>query len=108
MISIVRTNSDNHDFNELVKLLDADLSIRDGDDHSFYSQFNNIDKIKYVIVAYENEKPVGCGATKEYDAKTMEIERMYVVPESRKKGIATKVLSELEKWAIELSYASTY
>jgi GNAT superfamily N-acetyltransferase len=30
---------------------------------------------------------------------------MYVTPVSRKKGIATAILSELEKWARELTYA---
>lgn len=105
MISIVRTNSDNHDFIELVKLLDADLAIRDGADHSFYAQFNKIDKIKYVVVAYENARPLGCGAIKEYGSNAGEIKRMYVLPESRGKGIATKVLSELEAWARELSYS---
>jgi putative acetyltransferase len=34
----------------------------------------------------------------------MEIKRMYVVPESRGKGIATKILIELENWAKELSF----
>ena len=29
---------------------------------------------------------------------------MYTLPESRGKGIATKVLIELENWAAELSY----
>jgi putative acetyltransferase len=105
MISIIRTNSANHDFMGLVRLLDADLAIRDGEDHSFYAQFNKIDRIKFVVVAYENEKPVGCGAIKEYGANTMEIKRMYVSPECRKKGIASKILSELENWARELSYA---
>ena len=47
MIRIVRTNSDNRDFIELVKHLDVDLAARDGKDHSFYAQFNKIDKIKY-------------------------------------------------------------
>lgn len=105
MINIIRTNSDNHDFIELVKLLDADLAQRDGEEHSFYAQFNTIDNIKYVVLAYENEKPLGCGAIKEYEANTMEIKRMYVSPESRNKGIAMKILSELENWASELSYA---
>lgn len=102
---MTRTNSDNYDFRELVKLLDADLATRDGEDHAFYAQFNKIDKLKYVVVAYENEKPMGCGAVKEYDPKTVEIKRMYVLPESRRKGIAAMILSELEKWAVELSYA---
>jgi len=104
MIKIIRTNSDNKDFIELVKYLDVDLAERDGKDHPFYAQYNKIDKIKYVVVAYEKDKPVSCGAIKEYSSDTMEIKRMYTLPESRGKGIATKVLDELEKWTTELSY----
>lgn len=104
MIKIIRTYSDNADFIELVKFLDADLSEKDGSDHSFYSQFNKIDKIKYAVVAYENNKPVSCGAIKEYSADTMEIKRMYTLTRCRGKGIATKVLTELETWAAELSF----
>jgi putative acetyltransferase len=105
MVKLLRTNSAGNDFRELVKLLDADLAIRDGDDHPFYSQFNKIDNIKHVVVAYKDGNPVGCGAMKEYAADTMEIKRMYVTPAYRKKGIATKILTELEIWASELSYA---
>ena len=104
MIKIIRTNSENKDFIDLVKALDADLAERDGDDHAFYHQFNKIDVIKHVVVLYENEKPIGCGAIKEFDATAMEVKRMYTSPESRGKGVATKILSELEKWTKELSY----
>jgi putative acetyltransferase len=103
MIVILRTDSDNPDFIELVKLLDADLANRDGEEHSFYAPFNTLTKIKYTVVAYENEKPVGCGALKEFGVNTLEIKRMYVSPGSRKSGMATKILSELENWAAELS-----
>ena len=105
MINIVRTHSDDPDFIKLVKLLDADLAERDGKEHSFYAAFNKIDAIKYVVLAYANETPLGCGAIKEYEPNVMEIKRMYVAPESRGKGIATKILSELENWAAELSFA---
>ena len=104
MITIKRTNSDNKDFIELVKFLDADLARRDGTEHSFYAQFNKIDKIKYVVVAYENDQPIGCGAIKEYSPNMVEVKRMYTSPGNRGKGIATKILIELEKWATELSY----
>jgi len=104
MTKIIRTNSDNSDFISLVKLLDAELAERDGEDHPFYAQFNKIAKIKYVVVAYENNKPVSCGAIKEYSPDTMEVKRMYTLPEFRGKGIATKVLIELEKWTKELGY----
>jgi GNAT superfamily N-acetyltransferase len=104
MIKLIRTDSNNQDFIELVKYLDADLAQRDGNDHSFYNQFNKIDKLKHVVVAYEDGKPISCGAIKQHTPTTMEVKRMYTLPGSRGKGLATKVLNELEIWATELSY----
>ena len=104
MITLKRTDSDNPDFISLVKALDAYLALKDGDDHQFYSQFNKIDKIKHVVLAYENDKPVGCGAIKAFENDAMEVKRMYVLPENRNKGIARKILAELESWAGEMSF----
>lgn len=104
MIQLIRTDSGNTDFIALVRQLDADLAKRDEDEHSFYAQFNKLDTIKYAVVAYANTTPVGCGAIKLFTANTMEIKRMYVTAESRCKGIAAGILSELEKWAAELSF----
>ena len=104
MITLIRTNSDNKDFQELVRELDIDLKTRDGEEHSFFAQFNKIDTIKYVVIAYYKDKAVGCGAVKEYAHKTMEVKRMFVKDEYRSKGIATFVLLELEKWTHELGY----
>jgi GNAT superfamily N-acetyltransferase len=104
MITLKRTDSDNHDFIKLVKQLDAELAVLDGDEHVFYAQLNKTDKIKHVVVAYENDKPISCGAIREYSPAIMEVKRMYTIPASRGKGIATKILNELEKWASELAY----
>ena len=104
MINCIRTNSENQAFQKLVIKLDADLRIRDGADHAFYAQFNKIAKIKHVIVAHENDMPVGCGAIKEYTSDTMEVKRMYVNEDKRGKGIASTILKELEHWALELNY----
>jgi len=104
MVEIVRTDSENKDFVELVRHLDAELAVRDGDDHAFYAQFNKIAKLKHVVLAYENETPVGCGAIRALDSGDIEIKRMYVPTELRGKGIATDVLLELENWARELSF----
>jgi putative acetyltransferase len=57
-----------------------------------------------VVVVFENEQAVACGAMKEFDAATMEIKRMFVPIERRGSGFASKVLQELESWAIELGY----
>jgi len=103
-IKIIRTNSSNKDFQELVTELDKDLAIRDGESHSFFSQFNKVDKINHVIITYLNEIPVGCGAIKHYSDTTMEVKRMYVNPDFRGNRIAAKILNELEKWAAEIGY----
>jgi putative acetyltransferase len=102
MIKLIRTDSSNKDFVELVNLLDKELQIRDGDEHTFYARYNKIDKIKNVVVAYYNDVAVGCGAIKEYEPGTMEVKRMFVKDEYRSNGIATKVLIELENWTREL------
>jgi GNAT superfamily N-acetyltransferase len=104
MQSLKRTNSENADFHALVAQLDADLRIRDGEDHAFFAQFNKIDKIRNVVLFYVEEKAVGCGAFKEYAGKTVEIKRMFVEPNFRGKGIAAQILAELEVWAAELHY----
>jgi GNAT superfamily N-acetyltransferase len=104
MITLKRTDSDDDDFIKLVKELDDFLAILDGEEHAFYNSLNKIDKIKHVIVAYENDKPVSCGAIREFSPTATEVKRMYTIPERRGKGIAAKVLNELEKWATELSY----
>lgn len=104
MYIIKRTNSNDPNFQNLVVLLDRDLAIRDGEEHSFFAQYNKITSINHVVVAYENGLAVGCGAIKAYSEDIVEIKRMFVLEANRGKGIASLVLLELEKWAKELGY----
>jgi GNAT superfamily N-acetyltransferase len=104
MLKIVRTDTDNPDFIDLVKSLDNYLKITDGDEHTFYNQFNGLNVINQVVVAYFNSIPVACGAFKPFDATKVEIKRMYTKPEARDKGIAGDVLKALEIWAKESGY----
>jgi len=57
------------------------------------------------VVAYEAGAAAGCGAIKEYESGVMEVKRMFVLPEMRGKGIAGKILAELQVWAKELGYS---
>jgi GNAT superfamily N-acetyltransferase len=104
MLSFVRTDSKNQDFINLVKLLDKELADRDGADHSFYAQFNKIDLIKNVVVAYCDGNPVGCGAFKPYNDSSAEVKRMYVPEAVRGQNIASRVLTEIENWARETGF----
>lgn len=108
MITLQRTTSDNDAFRALVVELDRELAIRDGDDHAFYAQYNKIDMIRHVVVAFDGETAVGCGAIKKFDeSDAVEVKRMYVPEARRGERIAAKVLDELEKWARELGFGRT-
>ena len=102
MISFLRTHSENTDFKKLVVELDAILKILDGEDHAFYADLNQTAVLNEVLIAFENNLPVGCGAFRTYTENTVEIKRMYVPELHRNKGIASKILAELEAWAKEL------
>ena len=104
MIELRHTDSNSPDFQELVTKLDDELRIRDGADHPFYAQFNKLDAIRHVVVAYMDNVAVGCGALRQYSVETVEIKRMFVRPVFRGQGIALLVLSNLESWASEQDY----
>tara|TARA_Y100001949_G_scaffold146204_1_gene129689 strand:+ start:93 stop:545 length:453 start_codon:yes stop_codon:yes gene_type:complete len=104
MIQLTRTDAKNIGFKKLVGMLDAELTVIDGDDHDFYDQYNGISDIKYAVVACQDDLPVSCGAIKPFDEITVEVKRMYTTVEARGKGVASKVLAELEAWASEMSF----
>lgn len=101
----LRTTSENPDFRRMVNALDEDLYRRNGDTQKLYEQYNQIDKIKHAIVIIADGKPVGCGCFKHFDDLTVEMKRMFVLPEMRGKQIAARLLKELENWAIETGYS---
>lgn len=104
MLQLIKTNAKDKDFVALIKLLDISLKVSDGDEHDFYNQFNGVDLIRYAVVAYWNDIPVGCGAIKEFDIETVEIKRMYTDTNYRGRKIATQILTNLEEWAKGLGY----
>jgi len=107
MQKTLRTTSENPDFQNLVKQLDKYLAVMDGDEHGFYDQFNKIDLLKNCVVIFDNNEAVACGAIKELDSKSMEVKRMFTLPEQRGKGLASAILKELEVWTKELGYEKT-
>lgn len=105
MITYLRANAEHAGFRELIHELDTFLAVINGTGNDFFSQLNHIEPLKHVVVAWDNDLAVGCGAIKAYDGQTMEVKRMYVRPERRGQGIAAGVLQELERWAQELGYS---
>ena len=104
MKKIIRTGSKNADFSRLISELDAYLKITDGDDHDFYNQFNTLEKINNVVIAYQDGSAIGCGAFRAFDLNTVEVKRMYVKKEHRGTKIASSILNSLEDWASEKGF----
>lgn len=103
-MTLLRTDNTSEDFRALVTLLDAHLAVTDEDEHDFYNQYNGLDKIKHVVMAYEKDEPLACGAFKHYEEGVVEIKRMFTAEAARGRGIAVGVLDELEAWAAAEGY----
>ena len=105
MLTLIRTDSSSEDFQHLVALLDKGLYERNGALQSQYHKFNVIQSIGTVVVAKTEGQPVGCGCFKKFDPDTVEMKRMFVKPENRRMGVASRILAELEDWAAGLGFS---
>jgi len=106
-IQLKRTQSIDLDFRLLVKELDAGLRITNGYSMDIYDQYNVIENVNTVVIAYMDTIPVACGCFKPYNNDAVEIKRMFVMPEARGKGISALVLQDLENWAKSLGFKQT-
>ena len=100
-----RTTSEHPDFRKLINALDEDLYQRNGEAQLQYRQYNQVDHINHVVVVYFEDKPVGCGCFKWFDDQTVELKRMFILPEMRGKQLAARLLQELERWAVEEGFS---
>ncbi len=104
-MKIIKTNNADKNFIELTSQLDAELNARYGSKQSEYDKHNKIDPINTAIIGYLGETPIACGCFKNIDNQTIEIKRMYVLKNYRRKGFSIKILQSLEKWGAELGYS---
>lgn len=105
MITYKRTNSSDPHFLDLIHQLDADLTITNGDEQAKFAQYNTVEKVKWVIIAYHDKLPIGCGGFKITEGKA-EIKRMFVNRNFRGLKIGEQILRNLETWAKEENLAS--
>ena len=105
-VIIKRTTTSDKDFQLLISNLDQELWNELNEDQDIYDKFNKVDEIDTAVLIYADHQPAACGCFKKFDDETVEIKRMYVQKEFRGIGLSKKVLSELERWAIEKGYHS--
>jgi putative acetyltransferase len=91
----------------LIQDLSAELGAMYGDDGSgdFAAADVQVPGAAFVI-AWMEERPVGCGALRPLAPGVGELKRMFVVNEARRRGVGRRILAELEELARNLGYTS--
>lgn len=102
----IYTNGENPDFIELCHDLDDFLNELVGGEknRAEYIPYNKLDDIHDVIVAYDEDIPVGSAGFKKYDDECAEVKRVFIKREYRGKGISKKLMELLEEHAKNKSY----
>jgi predicted DNA-binding protein (MmcQ/YjbR family)/GNAT superfamily N-acetyltransferase len=92
------TNGDDPDFVMLCDRLDCALDeiVGKKSQRSQYEQYNKRDSIHDVIVAYQKNKPIACGAFKMYDEDHAELKRIFTDPSIRNMGLGAEIIRRLE------------
>ena len=102
---IRKTTNTHQDFYALTRALDAELTVRYGKTQAVYDKHNVIEPINTALVGYEDDVPVTCGCFKKIDDTTVEIKRMFVALNYRRRGFSSRILGELEAWARALGFS---
>ncbi len=89
---------------EMIDALCAELTLRNQRPPSPYRLEEAAGPRTAMMVAWLDTRPVGCGALRQIDDATVEVKRMYVVPEARRRGVARRILTELERLAASFGY----
>lgn len=88
----------------LIHDLCAEVGARYGTPPSPFSLSEAAAERTIFLIARLDNQPVGCGAIRRIDEDAAEVKRMYVAPAGRRRGIARRILAELERSAVDFGY----
>jgi putative acetyltransferase len=101
-LAIATEPFDSPDARQLVAALDGHLASRYTPEQMFGPHLKAemvAPGVGTFVIARSDGVAIGCGALRRRDASTIEVKRMYVVPEMRGQGVARQVLDHLENEA---------
>ena len=92
------------DFDALAMLLDEEYYDRFGEIALKYRPYNTLEGIEDFFIAYDAGKPVACMCLKRITDRIAELKRVYVLPDYRRRGIASLLLDDCESAARAKGY----
>lgn len=100
------TDGNNEDFKKFYLITEEYYSKLVGglEKRMAFVPYNISDSIQDVVIAYKNERAVGCAGLKAYSSADVEIKRVWVSPDCRGQGLATKLMELLEVKAKEQNF----
>ncbi len=107
MKSILTDEKDKR-FLKLVEELDYGYHLRIGDELEKYREYNEFKTPHIVILMMDDDKAIACASYRASDEKSVEFKRVYVKEQYRKRGIASCIIKELEKDAIEKGFKDSH
>ena len=102
MLTLAEEQFDSPTALRLVRALSEDMKARYGEDGAG-AHLGEPDFVAFVVGRSESDA-VCCGGISRFDEHTVELKRMFVVPEARGRGFSRLVLVELERRAAELGF----
>lgn len=107
-MKLIHTNGRDIRFINLCRELDDYLDDTVGKDKqkTEYNVYNKIDDINDVVLVLDEDVVAGCGSFKKYNLETAEVKRVFVKESERRKGIAEKIMNELEDLAAKQRYTT--
>jgi GNAT superfamily N-acetyltransferase len=104
-LTVAAEDPENRDAAALLKSLEAELGERYGDEGKtdFAAEQVRVSGSVFLVARLDG-LAVGCGALRPMEAGVGEVKRMFVDPAMRGRGVASRVLVELEKCARAMGY----
>ena len=97
-------DAENADLLMLAAKLDEYYFAIVGEVHKRYAKYNDPHLFGCRAVVYIDGKSVGCGCWKRVDGRSVEVKRIYVLPEYRRQGVASAVIAAVERDAAQHGY----
>ena len=105
MVRWIITDRDDADFIALCRRLNEELVLKlSGSVDPISSRANATDDFGSVLLGKNEKVPVACAALRPFSEDTVELKRMFVSPEWRRKGLGKAILQKCEEMARQEKY----